>query len=159
MSRLSKINVWLFWFTFKSKLKFNVSIALFYLYGFTYFVNTYPTGIYCEQPNMTPLLPLSTHNDSPSTINCALICQSTDGCLGYHQSMEGMCKLVQTSTYSGSTTQPELVYYEICWSKSINMWIALYIFFSLPNILATLHKERERERGCVCVCGGVSFKR
>ena len=29
--------------------------------------------------------------------------------------------------------------------------------FSLPNIFATLHKERERERGCVCVCGGGGY--
>ena len=66
---------------------------------------------------MTPLMPLSTHNDSPSTINCARICQQTDGCFGFDQTVEEMCKLVQTSqrsTYNGSAIKPELVYYERC---------------------------------------------
>jgi len=79
------------------------------------FLTLYTTGTYCKQPNTTPLFPLSTHNDSPT--NCARICQQTDGCLGFDQTVEGMCKLVQTSqrsTYNGFTIQPELVYYERC---------------------------------------------
>lgn len=61
---------------------------------------------YCKQPNMIPLLP------SPLQLNCARICQQTDGCLGFYQTMEGMCKLVDT--YDGPNTQPALVYYERC---------------------------------------------
>ena len=102
------------------------------------FFTTYPTGTYCQQPNMAPLLPLSNHNDSLTMWRCAVICQHTDSCLGFDRTMEGMCKFVQTSptnTYNGSTIKPELVYYERCWSISINMWPAIYMICWWSNLL------------------------
>jgi len=56
---------------------------------------------------------LIVHNDSESEIHCALLCQQTEGCLGFDYTVEGACSLAQTNMKNDSV-DPLISYYMTC---------------------------------------------
>jgi hypothetical protein len=56
------------------------------------------------------------HNTSVSVVQCARLCQQTEGCLGFDYRAEGTCSLAQ-SNIKAEPADPPMPFYMKCWTK------------------------------------------
>ena len=76
------------------------------------------TDHFCKMSNKKSGLLLIVYHDSKSEVHCALLCQQTEGCLGFDYTMDGVCSLAQTNTKTDSV-DPQMSVYMRCWTKVI----------------------------------------